>query len=753
MQSAANQEIVKELRKRWDYAMRAWSKIREEGAKDIMLVTDPWPQDEKQIRSQDGNRRPMLVLDEVSQFRNALINSQRQTKTAIKVDPRGDKATDKLASHRADQIRQIEYRSKAQQVYLSAFTSAVKRSYGFAKLEKRYVDDESDEQELWLVPVPNPDTILIDPDFQQPDASDIQYAFEVDRVRREEFPIKFGKDATITSFSPELIRDVPGWIDAEWVRIVKYSRIEKTKRTLLRVVDPEAGEVKLFLDELPGAKIADGFLVTEDGIKRQIVYQRPTEMRKVVQYMSNGVEVLGDPIPWDGKFIPLAVCLGEEEWIPNGVNGTSERTFKSLARNSRDAVMGHNFCATSEMELAGQVPKTPWTGYVGQFEGREASWKNAAKVPTGFLEAHAYTAEYPQENARAPLPLPQRNMYEPAIQAMEMLKESFRRSIQASMGITSLPTAAQRQNQKSGIALEKIEAQQAMGSYHFVDNFNAFKEHIGRMLNDCLKIYDTEREVGMRGPDDHHYTMRMNTDEPYLDKRTGEMVHYRVDQGEYDVSISVGPNELSAHDAAEEFSGQIASPELLAAAVQGNPRASKIVALAIRLRNGGVLMDEMADVFDPEEDQPPAEQMKMQLQQAMQKLQMAEQAIQELKIEADKNTADLKGKQIDSYTKIKTTSIQAVAGIEEALISAGAKEADRDLAMKKHAATLLSDADKLAAENEHELGLQESSQSHQEGMQAREQVNATDQAEAQRTHEAEQAEIARKEAAKAPVSE
>ena len=40
------------------------------------------------------------------------------------------------------------------------------------------------------------------------------------------------------------------------------------------------------------------------------------------------------------------------------------------------------------------------------------------------------------------------------------------------MGITPLPTAAQRQNEKSGIALERMENLEALGSFHFVDGYD-----------------------------------------------------------------------------------------------------------------------------------------------------------------------------------------------------------------------------------------------------------------------------------------
>jgi hypothetical protein len=39
------------------------------------------------------------------------------------------------------------------------------------------------------------------------------------------------------------------------------------------------------------------------------------------------------------------------------------------------------------------------------------------------------------------------------------------------MGISRLPTAAQRDNEKSGIAIERIQTSQVLGSYHFTAGY------------------------------------------------------------------------------------------------------------------------------------------------------------------------------------------------------------------------------------------------------------------------------------------
>src|SRR5678816_1239884 len=92
---------------------------------------------------------------------------------------------------------------------------------------------------------------------------------------------------------------------------------------------------------------------------------------------------------------------------------------------------------------------------------------------------------------------PQRNPFEPAIQALEVGAEAARRAIQAAMGVTFLPTQAQRHNEKSGVALKQIESSGQKGSFHFVDHYEAMIQEIGVKVEDLMdKILDNARDTG-----------------------------------------------------------------------------------------------------------------------------------------------------------------------------------------------------------------------------------------------------------------
>ena len=83
-----DEALLKEIRENFEYALRYWKEIREEGDTDMRYVSgDPWDESEKKLR--EAQKRPCLVFDELNQYTNQLINDVRQNKRAVKVDPTG----------------------------------------------------------------------------------------------------------------------------------------------------------------------------------------------------------------------------------------------------------------------------------------------------------------------------------------------------------------------------------------------------------------------------------------------------------------------------------------------------------------------------------------------------------------------------------------------------------------------------------------------------------------------------------------
>ena len=721
--ASSEKDILQEIRDEFEYYENEWRDIREEAKKDMRYIAgDPWDPNEKQIRK-DADR-PCLAFDELSQFVNQLLNDPKQNPRAIKINPKGDGANATTAHVRESLIRDIQYNSRAQAAFTTGFQGSVQRSYGFWRAGSRYMLDgtgyeEGDtdrgstdlnrlmQQELYIGRIPNPDSVLIHPNYKELDASDMAGCFVVDKMRKEDFKKKYSW-AKVTDFTANDSELAPQWIDSQDVMVAEYWKVDTELKTLY-LVDAKGGPLAMWKDELP-----------KDFNKSRIKRERKVDFRKVIQYETNGVEILNETevkIPW----IPIIPCFGEELWLDES-NG-SRRHLYSLIRRARDPYMYYCFIRSSQAELVGMTPKTPWIGVTGQFETNKDDWQMANKIPKAYLQYDMVL-----DSTGAALPPPQRQPYDPQIQGLEILAEGARRAIQAAMGITPLPTAAQRNNEKSGIALQQIDSQEDRGSFGFIDNYNIALEHTGRVLNAWVPIvYDTPMEVGVREADESHRVIRINDPDYQEPDDNGQPVktHYDAETGEHGVTVSTGPNFESQREESSDFVNLLIQ-HIDVLPIMPDAKAH-LLSLAVKLKNIGPLGDEISEIIYPPPDKMAQQQ---QMQQGQMALQQSAQVIQELQAELQKLQLEKAGKVIQGETQKQIQTMKNDIDVLKALLASKQDIATQEMEMFKQ----------FWVENHgaaHELGMQAVDQQHQAAMAAQGQA-----ADAQQQQQAQQAEAA-----------
>src|SRR5882762_4120847 len=138
--SSRDESLLKEIRENYSAFELDWKAIREEGDKDMLAVSgDPWEAKEREFR--DKYDRPVMTWDELYPYVNQLVNDPRQNKRAIKINPRGAGASNVTAQLREDKMREIQYNSRAQSAFTTAFQGAAERSYGWFGINARLVAD------------------------------------------------------------------------------------------------------------------------------------------------------------------------------------------------------------------------------------------------------------------------------------------------------------------------------------------------------------------------------------------------------------------------------------------------------------------------------------------------------------------------------------------------------------------------------------------------------------------------------------
>jgi hypothetical protein len=629
----------KEIRECYSDYRSEWTDIYSEAATDMRFVAgDPWDPEDRAQREDAG--RPCISLDEINQYLNQYINNLRQNKRAVQVMAKGNGANDEDAKKRSALIKGIEERSNAQLAYINAGQSAAERSYGFAVIRTDYKDFESFDQEILIKPVLNPDTVLLNPNYKQPDASDVSDGFLLDLIPRKSFKEKYPK-AEITDFQGEVM-NAPGtgdWIKEKWVQIGEYWKIEYDVKTLL-MVETESGITVLMKD-----------LWVEQGKPGTVKRDRRVEIPRVVQYLTNGLEIL-DEVPWAGTRVPIVSCFGKELWLTEG--GRAMRKLVSMVRLARDPQMLFAFLATQECEEAGMVPKVPFVGAKGQFESDKDAWEEINKVPHAYVQYDIVLDNGTQQ----PLPPPQRPQWIPNFQAYELAKDSARRSIQSAMGTTPQTTASQRANDKSGIAIERLQTMEAIGSFHFTDNYDRFLHNVGWQVNELITpILDTQREQAITKGDGTRTTMHLvgKTSHPIGEDGAYEVQglpedHLHTGKGEFDVTISTGPDYQSEREQQSAFVDTLL--ENLQALPIPQAVAPKILAMAIKMKDLGPIGDEIALMLNPPDPSnlpPEAQAVVSQLQAQLQTLQQENAALH----------ADRAGRVLEQQTKVHIEQLRA----------------------------------------------------------------------------------------------
>lgn len=669
-----DEELLKTIREDFRYCKDYWRENHENSEKDMRIAACIVPPD----FAADRQGRPCIWPDEISQYVKQCCNNLRQTKRSIKVSPRSEDATDQDAEHRQAYIRGIEYASKAQSIYTTGFEAAVQSAFGYWRLTT-HVTGPNGEQEPRLARIPNQFSVYPDPDAMEADFSDSSIYFVLGPPMREKkFAARFG-NAKKRSFSGADMEVAPDWFNSGNIVPAEYWTREE--------------------------------ITLKDGEKRYKVRQRIT----------NGLEIL-ETNEWIGSWIPIIGVFGEELYVKDG--GKVKRMFLSLIRRAVDPQQMLAYVASQEAEEFGMAPRAPFIVVKGTVDSEQ--WKVAHKVPTAYLE---YSIPVDWNPAWGAPPAPTRPQFTPNPQAYEMARESWRRAIQAAMGISPLPTSAQRQNEKSGIALEKIQTQEAVGSFHITDNFIRALENTGRQADELItklaELDSLPKQLLGKDQKDEDLTLHVvprdsSAREKWAAQRAAadpasehlpEDNHFFAHRGQFQIAISDGPSYQSQREAAADFADTIFQTVQQIAQILPPGAVAKMLALAVKMKNIGAIGDEMVDVLDPQDNTG------QQLQQAQQQIAQAQQAAQAMQAEIQKLQLERAGKVIDNEYKTHMKQLE---------LSMDAKIAQLDADLKAYIANVqtkaqsVAEREKLFQETQienhhaaHDLGLQKDQQAHE----------------------------------------
>jgi hypothetical protein len=725
--ATATEEFLQTMRDRFAAAAAAESEIRAEAQKDIEFIAgEQWHPNIKKRR--EAEDRPALVFNHLPTYVHQVVNEARQNKAQIKFGPVDSGSDVKTAKVLEGMARGIQRRSRADLAYETAVDYSTSCSFGHFRMLTDYCSDESFDLDLRFAPIYDPFSVygtIIPACFGRKP----KFALVVESMDREEFKRQYPKSDLVSSIGFDAgSKLAEGWITDE-VRIAEYWYTETKARTFRRAILPDGTRKKVYTDELDKEpdKYKDAtFQLGADGLPRE----RQHDAETIKSCLTNGVEILEDSeTTWAGRRIPIYTVLGRQVIV------RGKPRLISLVRWMRDPQQLLNIYKTGIAENIGLANRVPYIGYKGQF--KDPKWRNANTKNYAYLEAEPVMAGGQIAG------LPQRQSYEPAIQALSVAAAQEIDDLKSIAGIFDASLGAQG-NETSGIAIERRKQQSGLTNYHYLDNLTRAQTDAGEELGYLIpRIYDTEREVKVIGEDETEEIVRVNA--PYTDEK-GEQHNYLLDAGEYDVTVEVGPSHSTQRqEAAEQTSAVIqAAPQLMAVIGDilfrnsDNPAAAETaerIKKWISMQMPGLIED------DNQKQQPLPPQVQQQLQQSGQLIDQMTQQIHMLTDEVKTNKMGL-----DSAERIALAKL----ALERQKLEAQVLLKQEELGSKAAIVRLQEELDVLRGQvdRSHQLELvdqqahyqmqaqnqdldaaamsQQSDQAHQVGMQGSQQQHAAD---------------------------
>jgi len=463
--------------------------------------------------------RPSYTFNRVLQPVNMVLGDQRQTAPAIKVRPIKD-GSQAVADIYGGLWRCIEQDSRAEEIYAETYKQSVAGGYGEMMLMPEWEADNSFDQVLRIQWIPNPLTVVRDPESTDPCGADAQWAMEGGRISTEKYKAEY-PDQTPSTF--DMSRDSLGWYTDGQIRVVNYFERFAFEKEIALLSD---GRV---IDYTKKEKAVEEHLARTKQEAATVMRVRSVRSYKIRYAKCDGANILKGPIEYDWKRVPIVRMPGRY------INIEGKQKLQSLIRHSKDAQKAYNFQSSDALERSALVPKARYFVTPKMIVGFEDLWNSSNTAPRIYMP---YNVDKDAPNngmpfREAPIDVP--------AGAIAMAQKAAQ-DIQATTGYFDPALGnADDMNRVSGKALVTHTRRSDLGSHEFISNYGLALKLLASMSIDMIPtIYDTERVVRIIGVDGVDKLVTVNGQ-----KDTGELMN-DLKEGSYDCDITLGPSYQTA---------------------------------------------------------------------------------------------------------------------------------------------------------------------------------------------------------------
>lgn len=451
---------------------------------------------------------PCLTINTIPQFTAQLVGDWRESRKAIKVVPSNDEDTD-IASVRGDLVRSIEAASRADRTYDTAFESLVQCGDGAFRVAVEYARDDIFDQDIFIRPIEDCLSVVWDRYSVDPTGRDAKRVFVNDKIPKEEFERKFGKETAEDALDDSTLMDtlsLNGWVDDDMYQITEYWRLIERQRLL--AMYPNGKVFELNTDN--GEKLA-----IENG--GEPVKTRWTWVTYAQMHLVTGFAVLSGPYEYRLNRVPVIRMSGRV------TNVGGRRVRYGLVRFMKDAARLKNFWRSKAAESLGYSTNAKWMATESAVEGKEETLRKA-HLSRDPLMIFNDEAEFGRNVLRVDPPGVEAALLNEANLNTQDMKD-VTGIHDASLGI--------RSNETSGRAIMARQREGDIANLTFHDNANAAVLEAGDVINQLIpQIYDGTRVIRTIGEDEAIKFVRIN------DPMSPDSIDLSV--GMFDVALSTG---------------------------------------------------------------------------------------------------------------------------------------------------------------------------------------------------------------------
>ncbi len=625
------------MRDRYQAAKSGWSQIREDFREDLKFRSgnpeDQWDSEVLDSRHEDGV--PALTMDRLNPLINQIVNQARKDRPQPKVGA-GDGGDPKVADAIEGKMRHLLYESHADIAFDCAAAYCASGGFGFYRVTKELTGKWKPRggytpadmiYEPRVKRIADPLTVLFDPDVQELDYSDARFCFVPKKYDRKDFKADFkGHEPIPFPFDEDQDED---WGDERKVTVAEYWWVESKTHRLIQLADGRI-DIATEIGEFEEDQIVNECKLVERVVHCDVV---------------DGEKRLEESI-WEGQWIPIIPQIALE------VISGGQRRYVSAIRYSRDPQMFINASMSKTAQAMATINEAPFIGPKGSFKDKK--WRDGKRH--FYLEYEVVTAGGVQ------LPSPERSAFEPAIQGSTSATAQGVDALKGAIGYVDSVTRPS-QADLSGIAVEKRDAQANLANMQYEDSLTQSMWHCGRVIVDLLiALTDTPREWQTRKEDGTQskvaVTMQVPPDTSGDAPGYEGQPHLRIDQGDYGVTISVGPSFNTKTEEGTDF---------LLELIKADPALIPIYAPAIFKRLGYEDLEEIATAAQPPQIQQalaasrgqglPPQILAAQAQQLQQQNAQLKQILQQVEMV-------LKTKQIETEGKLQVQNAKTQGDLE-----------------------------------------------------------------------------------------